>query len=158
MQADTTFATDLLTYGHVEPKYCRAAQEQFWVAWGSSSAPSLVPNATPTPQTGSLSLVGEQTSAPVVFLLVQFSDLAVSALIDSGAMHNFLAVSLLPKLWDPPSFVSIVPCQLQVTLADRGVVQAAQLATLALEVVDNQGVIVPGMLALEFYILDMLPA
>ena len=37
-------------------------------------------------------------------------------------------------------------------------VQAAQLATLALEVVDDQGVIVPGMLALEFYFLNMLPA
>ena len=36
--------------------------------------------------------------------------------------------------------------------------QAAQLATLALEVVDDQGVLVPGMLALEFYILDTLPA
>ena len=37
-------------------------------------------------------------------------------------------------------------------------VQAAQLAiTLALEVVDDQGVLVPGMLALEFYVLDMLP-
>ena len=35
-------------------------------------------------------------------------------------------------------------------------VQAVQLATLALEVVDNQGVLVPGMLALEFYILDIL--
>ena len=73
-------------------------------------------------------------------------------------MHNFFAVSLLPKLCDSPSFVLIVPCQLQVTLADRGVVQAAQLATLAPEVVDNQGVIVPGMLKLEFYILDILPA
>ena len=41
---------------------------------------------------------------------------------------------------------------------DRNVVQAAQLATLALEVVDDQGVLVTGMLALEFYILDMLPA
>ena len=117
-----------------------------------------MPNATPTPQTGSLSLVDEQTSAPFVFLPVQFGDLAVSALVDSGAMHNFLAASLLPKLRDSPSFVSIVPCQLQVTLVDGGVVQAAQLATLALEVVDDQGVIVPGMLALEFYILDMLPA
>ena len=37
-------------------------------------------------------------------------------------------------------------------------VQAAQLATLALEVVDDQGVLVPGMLVLEFYNLDMLPA
>ena len=36
--------------------------------------------------------------------------------------------------------------------------QAARLATLALEVVDDQGVIVPGMLALEFYVLDMLSA
>ena len=36
--------------------------------------------------------------------------------------------------------------------------QAAQLATLALEVVDDQGVLVPGMTALEFYILDPLPA
>ena len=41
---------------------------------------------------------------------------------------------------------------------DGDVVQAAQLATFALEVVDNQGLIVPGMLALEFYILDTLPA
>ena len=41
---------------------------------------------------------------------------------------------------------------------DRGVVQAAQLATLALEVVDDQGVIVLGILAIEFYILGMLPA
>ena len=56
--------------------------------------------ATPTPQIGSLSLVAEKTSAPVVFLPVKFSNLAVSALIDSGAMHNFLAASLLPKLRD----------------------------------------------------------
>ena len=73
---------------------------------GGSSAPSSVPNATPTPQTGSLSLVDEQTSAPFMFLPVQFGDLAVSALVDSGAMHNFLAASLLPKLQDSPSFVS----------------------------------------------------
>ena len=52
----------------------------------------------------------------------------------------------------------IVPCQLQVTLEDGGMAQAAQLATLALEVVDDQGVIVPGMLALEFCVLDTLPA
>ena len=85
----------------------------------------------------------------MVFLPVKFGDLAVSALIDSEAMHNFLAASLIPKLLDYPSFVSIVSCQLQVTLADGNVVQAAQLATLALEVVDNQGVVVPGILALE---------
>ena len=93
-----------------------------------------------------------------MFLPVKFSDLAVSALIDSGAMQNFLAASLLPKLQDKPSFVSIVLCQLQVILADGNVVQAAQLATLALEVVDNQGVLVPGIVALEFYILNLLPA
>ena len=39
---------------------------------------------------------------------------------------------------------------------DGNVVQAAQLANLALEVVDDQGVPVPGMLALEFYILEIL--
>ena len=117
-----------------------------------------MPLTTPTPQTGSLSLFGEQTSAPVVFLPVKFNDLAVSALIDSGAMYNYLAASLLPKLRDSTSFVSIVPCQLQVTLADGGVVHAAQLATLALEVVDDQGVLVLGMLALEFYVFDTLPA
>ena len=73
-------------------------------------------------------------------------------------MYNFLAASLLPKLQDYPSFVSIVSCQLRVTLVDGNVEQAAQLATLALEVVDNQGIIVPGIPALEFYILDILPA
>ena len=57
-----------------------------------------MPNATPTPQTGSLRLVNEQTSAHFVFLPVKFGDLVVSALVDSGAMHNFLATSLLPKL------------------------------------------------------------
>ena len=114
-----------------------------------------MPN-TPTPQIGSLSLVDEQTSAPFVFLPVQFDYLGVFALVDSGAMHNFLAASLLPKLRDLHSFVSIVPCQLWVTLVDEGVVQVAQLATLAPEVVDDQGVIVPGMLALEFYVIDML--
>ena len=35
-------------------------------------------------------------------------------------------------------------------------VQAVLLATLAPKVVDNQGVIVPDMLALEFYIFDIL--
>ena len=54
--------------------------------------------------------------------------------------------------------MSIVPLQLQVTLADGGVVQAAKLATLAPEVVDDQGVIVPGIPPLDFYILDMLSA
>ena len=87
-----------------------------------------------------------------------FGNLAVSALVDSGAMHNFLAGSLLLQLQDSPSFVSIVLCQLQVTLADGGVVQAAQLTTLALEVMDNQGAIVPGITALEIYVFNMLPA
>ena len=57
-----------------------------------------MPKATLTPQTGSLSLVAEQTFDPVVFLPVKFSDLAVSALIDSGATYSFLTASLLPKL------------------------------------------------------------
>ena len=35
--------------------------------------------------------------------------------------------------------------------------QEAQLPTLTLKVVDDQGVIVPGMPALEFYVLDTLP-
>ena len=89
---------------------------------------------------------------------MQFSDLVVSALVDSGAMHNFFATSLLPKLQGSPSFVSIVPWQFQATLEDRGVVQAVLLATLAPKVVDDQGVIVPGMLALEFYDFNMLSA
>ena len=139
----------MLTYGHVAPntaEHCRSSFE----SPGGSSAISSVPIATQPPQTGNLSLFYEQTSAPFVFLPVQFGDLPVFALVDSGAKHNFLADSLLPKLRDSPSFMSIVPCQLQVTLADGGVVQAAQLATLALEVVDDQEVIVPSMLALEF--------
>ena len=54
----------------------------------------------PNPQTSSLSLIAEQTSAPVVFLPEKFGNLAVSALIDSEAMYNFLATSILPKLQD----------------------------------------------------------
>ena len=99
MQADTTFAIDLLIYGHLVPK--SADQSKcFFESSGGSNAPNLVPNATLIPQTGSLSLVGEQTSAPIVFLPVKFGDLAVSALIDSGAIYNFLTASLLPKLRD----------------------------------------------------------
>ena len=67
---------------------------------GGSNAPNLVPNITKTTQTGISSLVADRTSAPVVFFPVKFGDLAVSALIDSGAMHDFLAASLLPKLRD----------------------------------------------------------
>ena len=111
MQAGTAFATDLLTYGHVVPNTAEQLRSNFEHP-GSGSAPSSVPIATLTPQSGSLGLVGEQTSAPVVLLPVQFSDLAVSALIDSRTIHNFLAASLLPKLRDSHSFVSIVPCQL----------------------------------------------
>ena len=54
--------------------------------------------------------------------------------------------------------MSIVPCQLQITLVDGGVVQLAQLASLALEVVYDQGVIVLGVPALEFYIFNTFPA
>ena len=99
MQADTTFATDLLIYGHVVPKSADQHKCSFGCL-GGSNAPNLVPNITQTTQTGSLSLVADQTSAPVVFLPVKFGDLAVSALIDSGATYNFLAASLLPKLRD----------------------------------------------------------
>ena len=130
MQAGTSFAMICLNMGMFYPILKRSAGAGF-ESPGGSSAPSLVPNATPTPWISSLSLVNEQTSDLFVFLPVQFGDLAVSALVDSGAIYNFLAASLLPKLRDSPSFVSIVPCQLQVTLADGGVVQAAQLASLA---------------------------
>ena len=99
MQVDTTFAIDLLTYRHVVPKSADQCKCSFEYP-GGSSAPNLVPNATQTPQTGSLSLVTEQTSALVVFLPAKFGDLAVFALVDSRAMHNFLAASLLPKLRD----------------------------------------------------------
>ena len=97
MQADTPFTPDLLTYGHVVPNTAEQHRSSF-ESPGGSSTPSLVPNVTPTPQTGSLSLVNGQTSAPFVFLPVKFGDLAVSFLVNSGAMHNFLAASLLPKL------------------------------------------------------------
>ena len=97
MQADTTFATDLFIYRHVAPKSSDQCKCSFGYP-GGSNAPNLVPNATPTPQTGSLSLVSNQTSALIVFLPVKFGDLAVFALINSGATHNFLAASFLNKL------------------------------------------------------------
>ena len=99
MQAGTTFATDLLTFGHVAPKSADHPKYIFEHS-GSGSAPSLVPIATLTPQIGSLGLLGEHISAPIVFLPVKFGDLAVSALLDSGATYNFLSASLLPKLRD----------------------------------------------------------
>ena len=97
MQADTTFATDLLIYGHAVPKSANQCKCSF-ECHGGRSAPNLVPNATQTPQNGSLSLVAEQITALVVFLPVKFDDLAVSALIDSGATHHFLTTSLLTNL------------------------------------------------------------
>ena len=99
MQADTTFAADLPTFKHAAPKSADQSKSSFGCA-GGSNAPNLVPNITQTTQTGSLSLVAEQYSAPVVFLFVKFGDLAVFALLDSGVTHNFLAASLLPKLRD----------------------------------------------------------
>ena len=109
MQAGTLFAHDLPIYGHVVPNTAAQCRCSFESPWGSS-APSSVPNATPNPQTGSLSLIDKQNTAPFIFLPVKFGDLAVSTLADSRAMHSFLAASLLPKLRDLPSFVSIVPC------------------------------------------------
>ena len=97
MQAGTPFAPDPLIYGHVKPNIVEQCRCSFRSP-GGSSTPSSVPNATPTPQTSSLSLVDEQTSAPFMFLPVQFGDLAVSALVDFGAIHNFLVASFLPKL------------------------------------------------------------
>ena len=96
MQADITFATDLPIYGHIVPKTAEQRRRKLEHS-GSGSVPNWVPIATPTPQIGSLGLVGEQTSA-LVFLPVKFGDLAVFALVDSGATSNFLAASLLPKL------------------------------------------------------------
>ena len=99
MHVDTTFATDLYTFGHVAPKSADQPKCSFG-CHGGSNAPNLVPNITQTTQTGSLSLVADQNSALVVFLPVKFGDLAASAVIDSGATHKFLAASLLPKLRD----------------------------------------------------------
>ena len=99
MQTDTTFSTDIPIYRHVALKSADQPRCIFESS-GGSNACNLVPNAIPTPQTGSLSLVAEQTSAPVVFLPVKFGDLAVFALIDSGATYKFLVDSLLPKLRD----------------------------------------------------------
>ena len=58
MQADTTFATDLLTFGHVAPKSADQPKCSFGCP-GGSNVPNLVPNVTQTTQTGSLSLVSE---------------------------------------------------------------------------------------------------
>ena len=58
MQADTTFATDLPTFGHVAPKSADQPKYSFGCP-GGSNAPNLVPNITQTTQTGSLSLVAK---------------------------------------------------------------------------------------------------
>ena len=107
MQAGTLFAPDQLIYRHIEPNTAEQRRCSF-ESPGGSSAPSSVPNATPTPQTSSLSLVDKQPSAAFMFLPVQFGELAASALVHSGAMHNFFKASLLPKLKNSPSFVSII--------------------------------------------------
>ena len=99
MQADTNFATDLPIIRYIASKSADRHKYTFGCP-GNSNAPNLVPNTTQTPQTGSLSLVADKASTPIVFLPVKFSDLAVSDLIDSGATYNFLAASLLPKLQD----------------------------------------------------------
>ena len=99
MQADTTFDTNLLTFGHAAPKSADQPKCSFGCP-GGSKPPNLVSNVTQTTQTASLSLIANKTSAPVVFLPVKFCDSAVSALIDSGATYNFLTTSLLLKLQD----------------------------------------------------------
>ena len=58
MQADTTFAADLLTFGYVVPKSEDQPKCSFGYP-GGSNAPNLVPSITQTTQTGSLSLVAE---------------------------------------------------------------------------------------------------
>ena len=58
MQADTTFATDPLTFEHVVPKSADKPKYSFGCP-GGSNAPNLVPNVTQTTQTGSLSLVAK---------------------------------------------------------------------------------------------------
>ena len=121
MQKSTPFAPDPLIYRHVEPTTAEQHGCSF-ESLGGSNAPNSVPNATPTPQTGSLSLVDEQISSPFMCLPVQFGDLAVSAMVDAGETHNFLTTSFLLKLQDSPSFLLLIPCQFQVKLADGGVV------------------------------------
>ena len=74
MQAENTFATDLLIFGHVAPKSADQPKCSFGCP-GGSNAPNLVPNVTQTTRTSSLSLFADQTSAPVMFLPVKFSDL-----------------------------------------------------------------------------------
>ena len=59
MQADTTFATDLPTFGHVVPKSVQISPSVSFGCPGGSNAPNLVPIVTQTTQTGSLSLVAE---------------------------------------------------------------------------------------------------
>ena len=62
MQAGTPFGPDLLLYGHIKP-YTAEQRRCSFESPGGSSTLNLVPNATPTPQTGSLSLADEQISA-----------------------------------------------------------------------------------------------
>ena len=117
-----------------------------------------MPNTVATDKPATLSSIDEQTSAPFVPLPVKFGEHAVSALVDSRATHNFIAASLFQKLQFLPAFVFAAPCQLQVYLVDEGVVQAGQLATLALTAIDDQGALVPGMPALQLHVLDAPPS
>ena len=66
MQADTTFAIDLPTFGHVVPKSVDQPKCSFGCP-GGKNAPNLVSNNTQTTQTGSLTLFADQISAPIVF-------------------------------------------------------------------------------------------
>ena len=56
MQADTTSATDLPTFGHVAPKSADQPKCSFGCP-GGSNAPNFVPNATQNMQASNLRLV-----------------------------------------------------------------------------------------------------
>ena len=104
MQADTTFATDLLTYGHVAPNTAEQRRSNFEHS-GSGTAPSSVPIAIPTPHIGSLGLVGNQTSAPVVFLTVNLVIwlflpwLILGQYITSSKLTSYLSYETNPPLF-----------------------------------------------------------
>ena len=83
----TTVATDLVA---VEPKVVPHL--------GVKPPSSLPTKSVPTDLVATYSLTDEQTTAPFVVLPVKLADLTVSALVNSGATHNFLAASVFQQL------------------------------------------------------------